>query len=213
MQKINYKELSVKEFDAAAEQFDEDNPSVYNMCRKDYPDILEELEKEEFQDLLDAGCGTGAVISLLKKAYPDRQYTGIDLSRKMIGVAERKKLEHVTFLQGDCENLPFPENSFDAVTCSMSFHHYPHPEKFFLSCSRVLRKGGRLLIRDMAVPEVISGFVNHIEIPFMNSFFHKGDVHVYNKNELEELCRGTDLQLESFERRAGMRLHAVFRKK
>ena len=44
------KELTLKEFNKAAEQFDNDDPSVYNLCRKDYPDILEELEKEEFTD-------------------------------------------------------------------------------------------------------------------------------------------------------------------
>ena len=34
-----------------------DHAGLYEMCKKDYPDILEELEKESFIDLLDAGCG------------------------------------------------------------------------------------------------------------------------------------------------------------
>lgn len=37
------------------------------MCKKDYPDILEELEKEPFNDLLDAGCGPAPMISLLSE--------------------------------------------------------------------------------------------------------------------------------------------------
>ena len=41
------------------------------MCKKDYPDILEELEKEEFSSLLDAGCGPAPMISLLSEKYPD----------------------------------------------------------------------------------------------------------------------------------------------
>ena len=41
------KSMTLKEFEKAAEQFDNDAPSVYNLCRKDYPDILAELEKEE----------------------------------------------------------------------------------------------------------------------------------------------------------------------
>lgn len=88
MNEIQYKKLSVKEFDKVAEKFDGDDPSIYNLCRKDYPDILAELEKEHFQDMLDAGCGTGAVIALLKKKYPEKNYTGIDLSGKMIEVAK-----------------------------------------------------------------------------------------------------------------------------
>ena len=38
-----YKNLTLREFDAAAEKFDDSDPSVYNLCRKDYPDLLEEL--------------------------------------------------------------------------------------------------------------------------------------------------------------------------
>ena len=41
-----YKKLSLKEFDRAAEKFDDDDPSVYNLCRKDYPGVLAEAVKE-----------------------------------------------------------------------------------------------------------------------------------------------------------------------
>ena len=51
-----------------------------------------------------------------------------------IETAKKKKLEGIRFVAGDCENLPFAENSFDVVTCSMSFHHYPNPENFFTVC-------------------------------------------------------------------------------
>lgn len=70
------KTLTLSEFNKAAEQFDDSNPSVYNMCRKDYPDILAELEKENFTDVLDAGCGTGAVIALLAEKYPEKTLYG-----------------------------------------------------------------------------------------------------------------------------------------
>ena len=43
-----YKKLSLKEFDQAATKFDDNDPSVYNMCRKDYPDILAEVMREPF---------------------------------------------------------------------------------------------------------------------------------------------------------------------
>lgn len=46
-----------------------DDAGVYRMCRKDYPDVLAELEKEDFTDLLDCGCGTAPMLTLLKK-YP-----------------------------------------------------------------------------------------------------------------------------------------------
>ena len=139
-----YKELSVKEFTKAAEIYESDNAGVYKMCKKDYPDVLAELEKEPFTDLLDCGCGTGPMLTLLYRKYPEKHYTGIDLTPKMIEVSGRKNMKGVELVVGDCEDLPFAENSFDAVICCESFHHYPDPQKFFDSVYRVLRPNGRL---------------------------------------------------------------------
>ncbi len=208
-----YKRLSLKEFDRAAEKFDDDDPSVYNMCRKDYPDVLAEAVREPFCDLLDAGCGTGAMLGMFKRDYPDKNYTGVDLSKKMIQTAKIKHLEGISFVAGDCENLPFADSSFDVVTCSMSFHHYPNPEKFFMSLHRVLRPGGRLILRDMASgSRLIMWFINHIEIPAANKLLRKGDVHVYSKADIQGLCDASDLKLELYEVRKGFRLHCVVRK-
>lgn len=206
------KALTLNEFERAAERFDNSDPSVYNMCRKDYPDILEELEKEEFTQILDAGCGTGAVIALLSEKYPDKHYTGIDLSPKMIEVASAKKVKNAEFLCGDCENLPFHANSFDVVTCSMSFHHYPHPVDFFRSCERVLRPGGRLIIRDMTAHPLLLKLINVVEMPLVH-LLGKGDVACYGKKDFERFCQESGLKLELFEQRKGLRLHSVMRKR
>ena len=90
-----YKEMSLKEFSKAATVYETDEAGVYKMCKKDYPDVLAELEKEGFTDLLDCGCGTAPMLSLLKEKYPDRHYTGIDLTPKMIEVAKAKKMQGV----------------------------------------------------------------------------------------------------------------------
>ena len=147
---MDLKKLTVLEFDKAAEQFDNDNISVYNICRNDYPHILKEIDTQKWEGVLDAGCGTGAVIELLHEKYPDKQYTGIDISSKMIEVAQRKNISNAVFMQGDCEELPFSDNSFDVVICSQSFHHYTRPQMFFNSVSRVLKPNGRLILRDMS---------------------------------------------------------------
>lgn len=206
------KALTLNEFNRAAEQFDNSNPSVYNLCRKDYPDILAELEREDFTDMLDAGCGTGAVIALLAEKYPDKHYTGIDLSPEMIAVAAAKGTQNAEFVCGDCENLPFEPDSFDVITCSMSFHHYPHPEDFFRSCERVLRPGGRLIIRDMTAAPCLLKVINAVEIPLAH-IVGKGDVACYGKKDFERFCRESGLRLELFEQRKGFRLHSVMRKR
>lgn len=208
----SYKELSRIEFSRAAERYETDHAGVYNICKKDYPDILAEVEKEPFTDLLDAGCGTAPMVSLLSARYPDAQFTGIDLTPKMIEVARAKGLPNATFVCGDCENLPFEQDSFDVIICSQSFHHYPNPEKFFASVHRCLRPNGRLILRDMTMPcRPLHWFVNNIELPFLNLLGY-GDVHVYNRRELQKLCDQSGLVLKSFERRKGLKLHAVIRK-
>jgi ubiquinone/menaquinone biosynthesis C-methylase UbiE len=51
-------------------------------------------------------------------------------------------------VQADSERLPFADNSFDAVTCSHSFHHYPQQEQVLREIYRVLRPDGRAMIID-----------------------------------------------------------------
>lgn len=207
-----YKALSIREFTKAAEVYESENAGVYNMCRKDYPDVLAELEKEPFTDLLDCGCGTGPMLSLLHEKYPDKHYTGIDLTPKMIEIAKKKNMKGVELVVGDCENLPFADNSFDVVICCESFHHYPNPQDFFNSVHRVLRPNGKLILRDMTMNSAVKRWIcNHIEIPL----FHlagKGDVRIYGREDIRRLCDQAGLHMESFEKRGFCRLHCVVRK-
>ena len=71
-----YKQLSIKEFTAAAKIYDCNHAGIYEMCKDDYPPILAELEKEPFHDVLDCGCGTGPMIELLHEKYPEKHYVG-----------------------------------------------------------------------------------------------------------------------------------------
>ena len=66
MKNEEYKKLSIKEFTKAAGRYESSHAGIYEMCKKDYPDILEELEKESFRDLLDAGCGIMVQLSRQK---------------------------------------------------------------------------------------------------------------------------------------------------
>jgi ubiquinone/menaquinone biosynthesis C-methylase UbiE len=112
---------------------------------------LAELRKYLPQDrplrILDLGTGTGFFSLIL--AAEGHSLTGIDLTPEMIEAAKAKKMPGVELIVGDCENLPFPDGSFDAVICCQSFHHYPNVQDFFNSLYRVLRPGGRLILRDM----------------------------------------------------------------
>ncbi len=212
MAKKDYKSLSIREFTKAAKVYEGDRAGIYRMCRKDYPDVLAELEKEPFNDLLDCGCGTAPMLTLLHEKYPEKHYTGIDLTPKMIEVAQSKHMEGVDLVVGDCENLPFADDSYDVVICCQSFHHYPNVQDFFNSVYRVLRPGGRLILRDMTMDSAaVRWFCNHIEMPLINLLGH-GDVRVYGRDDVNLLCKKAGLRMELFEKRGFCRLHCVARK-
>ena len=98
MKNEEYKKLSIAEFTKAAGRYESNHAGIYEMCKKDYPDILEELEEEPFRDLLDAGCGPAPMVSLLAEKYPDRHYTGLDLTPAMIEQAKKKNISTATFV-------------------------------------------------------------------------------------------------------------------
>ena len=205
-----YKNMSVKEFTKAAKNYESDHAGIYKMCKKDYPDILEELEKEEFSDLLDAGCGPAPMISLLAEKYPDRHYTGLDLTPAMIEQAKKKNIPNADFVVGDCENFPFEDNAFDAIICSNSFHHYP--QAFFDSVKRCLRPGGRLVLRDVTSDnKLLLWFMDKIELPLANLCGH-GDVTIATREVVTDCCKKAGLKVEKLEIRKGMRMHCVVSK-
>lgn len=203
-----YKALSVKEFTKAAEVYDSGHAGIYEMCKDDYPPILVELEKGPFEDLLDVGCGTGPMIELLAAKYPEKRYVGLDLTPKMIEVARAKRLPNATFVVGDSEALPFEANSFDAVICANSFHHYPNPDRFFAGAARVLRPGGRLVLRDYTAPGAMVWLMNHLEMPLANLVGH-GDVRGYTLKQVRALAEAAGLNVVTLERRPKFRLHLV----
>ena len=64
---------------------------------------------------------------------------GLDLTPRMVEVADAKGIGNARFVVGDAEDLPFDDASFDTIICANSFHHYPNPRAFFGEASRVLR--------------------------------------------------------------------------
>lgn len=203
-----YKRLSVKEFTEAAKDYDTDHAGLYNMCKDDYPQMLSELEKRPFADVLDVGCGTGAVIALLHEKYPQARYVGLDLTPSMIEAAQAKDLPNAKFVVGDAEDLPFPDAAFDAVLCSNSFHHYPDQRAFVSEAWRVLRPGGRLILRDYTANDALVWLMNHLEMPLANLMGH-GDVRILRKSEFVSLAESAGFTVLSMEAQKGFRAHLV----
>ncbi len=93
--------------------------------------------------ILDAGCGTGAILQQL--GNPQR-HVGVDLSAEAVGFCHRRGLFNVT--RADVGALPFADASFDAVIClSVLYHQWvTDPGTTLRELRRVLRPGGLLLI-------------------------------------------------------------------
>ncbi|HWE17226.1 MAG TPA: class I SAM-dependent methyltransferase [Hyphomicrobiaceae bacterium] len=77
--------------------------------------------------------------------------TGVDLSPGMIELAAELHPD-IVFQVAEVEHLPFPDETFDAVTCSFGLGHFPYPEAAVAECVRTLRPGGRLAFSWWAEP-------------------------------------------------------------
>ena len=129
----------------------------------------------------------------------------------MIKVAQAKELSNTKFLVGDSENLPFAEESFDAVICSNSFHHYPNPAAFLAGALRVLRPGGRLILRDYTSSDPVVWLMNHVELPLARLVGH-GDVRILRQREFVELAQAAGFEVLVMEAQKGFRAHLVARR-
>jgi ubiquinone/menaquinone biosynthesis C-methylase UbiE len=115
------------------------------------------------EQLLDLGCGRGAVLIAAARRLPAGRAVGADLwttdqsgnrpeatlaNAVAAGVADRVEVH-----TADMTALPFPDGSFDVVTSAMAIHNIPSPEgrcRAVDEAMRVLRPGGQLLIADIS---------------------------------------------------------------
>jgi len=146
-----------REFDSWAATYDQ-SIVRHLLFRPAYRLLMEELYRWRRDDprpldMLDVGSGTGTWIHLvLGSGLPVRAVIGLDYAEKMCHVAHGKAGESPgeapCFVNADAEHIPFADGSFDVVTCSHSFHHYPNQVGTVREIHRVLRRGGRLLLVD-----------------------------------------------------------------
>jgi ubiquinone/menaquinone biosynthesis C-methylase UbiE len=90
--------------------------------------------------LLDVGSGTGELTA--EAAARGATAEGLDFAATMIAKA-RQKYPHISFTEGDAENLPYPDASFDAVVCSFGLLHMANADRALQEATRVLKVGGR----------------------------------------------------------------------
>ena len=101
------------------------------------------------QRVLDVGTGTGILIPFLVEAVGSTGHvTAIDFAEKMVEACKAKYvgLPNVNIVVQQVENLDFPSETFDAVTCFGLFPHLENKQKALNQMNRVLKPSGKLII-------------------------------------------------------------------
>ena len=119
-------------------------------------DLLDLADVAAGHCVLDVGCGTGTqAIAAWRRSQPGGSVVGVDISEKMLAAARRKARRaglDVAFHHADVAQLAFEDDRFDVVTITTVMHMVPQGRRRLClgEASRVLRRGGRLLLIDYA---------------------------------------------------------------
>lgn len=127
-----------------------------------WANILSQLELRGDEQVLDIGCGRGAILLMAASLLPHSKAVGVDLwksgdqsgnalsatehNAELEGVADRVELH-----TGDMRKLPFADNSFDLILSSLAIHNIPEEagrNQAIDEAIRVVKPGGRIVIAD-----------------------------------------------------------------
>lgn len=119
--------------------------------------LIDQARMESEFPVLDVGCGTGTLLTELKKRYPSCTAYGLDGDPRILALAERNAESAGAELQLDRAmsfEMPYENESFDRVFSSLFFHHLTRSSKELTlkEIRRVLKPGGELHIADWGKP-------------------------------------------------------------
>ncbi len=118
--------------------------------------VLKLVANTNPDNVLDIATGTGDLAILMTKTGA-KEITGLDISEGMLEVgrkkiAERKLDNKIKMVLGDSENIPFEDNSFDAITVAFGVRNFENLEKGLAEILRVLKPGGIFVILETSIP-------------------------------------------------------------
>ncbi|MBI3744884.1 MAG: class I SAM-dependent methyltransferase, partial [Chloroflexi bacterium] len=120
--------------------------------------LIEAAQLRPGMRVLDIASGTGEpALSIATALGAKGEVVATDLTTEMLAVAEadahERRLKNVRFQQADAEALPFPDESFDRVTCRFGIMFCPRPGQALREMRRVLKPGGRVALVTWGPPD------------------------------------------------------------
>jgi SAM-dependent methyltransferase len=123
------------------------NPYLYTSSMRG--EVAKLVDREEPLRVLDVGCGTGYTTAGILRLDNVCEVVGVDQNHKQLQKAARKlsmEKMRLSLSRGDAENLPFKDESFDAVVSVGAVEYFPDPEKALKEMNRVVKHQGRLVV-------------------------------------------------------------------
>ena len=149
--------------------------------------LLSPLIKEYFfnKAILDIGPGNGIGLKMSSQLLKANYALGVDLTYPLVANAKANfsKTGKIEFIQGDAEQLPVANNSFDLVINIESSHLYPNIELFFAEVFRVLKPGGFFCYSDIE-------FLNKLQAKRLDAYIEtRNDIRIIKKQNLTKLVQ------------------------
>ncbi|MBJ7879130.1 bifunctional demethylmenaquinone methyltransferase/2-methoxy-6-polyprenyl-1,4-benzoquinol methylase UbiE [Gelidibacter salicanalis] len=154
---LNKKQQVAQMFDNISKEYDGLNRVIsFGIDVKWRKKVVDIVAKSNAKRILDIATGTGDLAINLAQTNA-QEIIGLDISEGMLEVgrkkiAERKLSDKIKMILGDSENIPFEDNSFDAITVAFGVRNFENLEKGLSEILRVLKPEGTFVILETSVP-------------------------------------------------------------
>ena len=164
---LSKKEQITKMFDNISKEYDDLNRVIsFGIDIKWRNKVVQLVTDKNPESILDIATGTGDLAINLTQSSA-KKIIGLDISEGMLDVGRKKinvkKLNNtIEMIVGDSENLPFDDNSFDAITVAFGVRNFEHLEVGLKEILRVLKPNGIFVVLETSVPT---------KFPFRQGYF------------------------------------------
>ena len=164
---LGKKQQIAKMFDTISNEYDDLNRVIsFGIDIKWRKKVVQIISKKKPSNVLDIATGTGDLAINLTQTDAS-QIIGLDISEGMLDVGRKKiakkQLDNtIEMVVGDSENLPFDNNSFDAITVAFGVRNFEHLEIGLAEILRVLKPKGLFVVLETSVP---------VNFPFKQGYY------------------------------------------